>query len=42
MIGGFFGVKPNSRNERDLDLIVQVKREEEEGVVTEFSLFKLR
>ena len=42
LIGGSFDVKSNSRNERDLDLTVNVQREEEEGVVTECSLFKLR
>ena len=42
LIGGSFDVKSNSRNERDLDLTVRVQREEEEGVVTECSLFKLR
>ena len=42
LVDGSFDVKSNSRNERDLDLTVRVQREEEEGVVTECSLFKLR
>ena len=42
MVGGSFCLKPNERNERDLDLTLEVKREEEEGEVAECSLFKLR
>ena len=42
VVGGNLGLSPNSRNERDLDLTVEVRREEEEGEVTEHSLFKLR
>ena len=42
LVDGSFDVKSKSRNERDLDLTVRVQREEEEGVLTECSLFKLR
>ena len=42
LVGGSFGLSPNKRNERDLDLTLEVRREEEEGEVTEASLFKLR
>ena len=42
LVGGSFGLSPNKRNERDLDLAVEVRREEEEGEVAEATLFKLR
>jgi len=42
LVGGSLALSPNKRNERDLDLMLEVRREEEEGEVAEHSLFKLR